>query len=198
MTTTSKADYPARPKGIRSTELVAPKISDKPISRSVLWRRFFLRLVVLSVLWGVLTEFRFDALAFGVPAVIAGAALVFLIPAAPGWRLSAQGGLTFVLWFAVQSVRGAVDVARRAFSPSLPLRPGFRSYQPALPQGAPYIVFLNTITLLPGTLSAEVSEHNVVVHMLDTRADLDADLQALEHRVAALFALTLSEKAHSS
>lgn len=167
------------------------------ITSATLWRRFVLRLVVLGLFWAFLTEFRLDGLIFGLPAVIAAAALVFVLPSAPGWRLSAKGSLAFALWFAMHSVLGAVDVARRAFSPSLPLRPGFRPYQLSLPAGAPRIVFLNAITLLPGTLSAEIVGNKVVVHMLDTRADLESDLQMLEMRVAALFALSHQTKASS-
>lgn len=172
-------------------------VQTDPVSRGTLWRRFVLRLVVLGLFWALLTEFRLDGLAFGLPAVIAAAALVFVFPAAPGWTLSPRGSAVFALWFAVQSVLGAVDVARRAFSPSLPLRPGFRAFRPSLPKGAPQIVFLNAITLLPGTLSAEIAGDRVIVHMLDTRADLDSDLKVLEARVAALFALTHQTKAKS-
>lgn len=153
------------------------------------WRGFVLAVVLLALIWGVLTEFRVDAWVFGVPAVLAGAALVLLMPARPGWRLSPAGLLGFMLWFAVQSVRGAADVARRAMLPDMALRPGFRRYRPRLPQGAPRVLFLNSITLLPGTLSAEIAGDGVVVHMLDTRADLDAELGALEARVAAMFGL---------
>jgi multicomponent Na+:H+ antiporter subunit E len=162
--------------------------SERP--RPPRWPRFVVTLVVLALLWGVLTEFRIDALAFGLPAVIAGAALVFMMPAVPGWRMSPRGALEFILFFAVQSVKGAVDVALRAFSPRMRLCPGFRTYPLALPEGAPQVVFLNTITLLPGTLAAELRPGEVVVHMLDTRADLAADLGALEARVAALFSLS--------
>ena len=154
------------------------------------WRRFAVKFLALALIWAVLTDFRVDALVFGLPAVLAGAALIFLMPASPGWRLSLRGAAAFVVWFAVQTVRGAVDVALRAFAPRMPLRPGFRRYSPALPEGAPRIMFLNCITLLPGTLSAELRGKAVIVHMLDTRADLDADLGALETRIAALFALS--------
>lgn len=155
-----------------------------------LWRRFLGVALTLALLWAALTGFRADALVFGLPAVLAGAALVFLLPASPGWRLSPRGALAFALWFAVQSVRGAVDVALRAFAPAMPLSPGFRPYPLNLPPGAPRILFLNAITLLPGTLSAEIADDRVIVHMLDTGADLKADLGALEARVAAFFALT--------
>ena len=72
----------------------------------------------------------------------------------------------------------------------MPLRPGYRRHSLALPAGAPRLLFLNTVTLLPGTLSAEVAGDAVIVHMLDTSADLAADLTALKARVAALFALS--------
>lgn len=153
-------------------------------------RRFLSMAVVLLVIWAALTDFRPDALVFGLPAVLAGAGLVFLMPASPRWRLRLRGAPGFVLWFVAQSVRGAVDVAWRAFAPQMPLRPGFRRYPMALPAGAPRVLFLNTVTLLPGTLSAELAGDAVIVHMLDTRADLGADLTALEARVAALFALS--------
>ncbi len=174
-----------------------PDAHAAPATPRPVWRRFAMALVTLSLIWGGLTGFRLDTLYFGAPAVLLGVGLVFLIPPAPGWRLSPRGALAFSLWFAVQSFRGAVDVSVRAFSPDMPLRPGFRRYRPALPAGAPRVMFLNTITLLPGTLSAEVEDESegetgtgaVIVHMLDTRADLQADMRALEARIAALFAL---------
>lgn len=165
-------------------------VHDAPPPPHARWRSFATSFAVLTLIWAVLTEFRVDALVFGVPAVLAGAALMFLLPAGHGWRLSLRGALVFAVWFAIQSVRGAVDVALRAFDPRMPLRPGFRRYPMALPKGAARVMFLNAITLLPGTLSAEVAGDEVIVHMLDTRADLAADLGALELRIAALFALS--------
>lgn len=175
---------PARSGGTLVTVLAAP-----PSGRARA-RRFIVMAAALLLIWAALTDFRLDALAFGLPAVLGGAALVFVMPASPGWRLSPSGALAFALWFAVQSVRGAVDVAWRAFAPGMPLRPGFRAFPLDLPAGAPRVLFLNTVTLLPGTLSAEVEGDAVIVHMLDIRADLEADLNALRARVAALFALS--------
>jgi multicomponent Na+:H+ antiporter subunit E len=48
---------------------------------------------------------------------------------------------------------------------------------------------VNTITLLPGTLTAELNDDRLVVHMLDTRTDLAREMGAVEARVRALFAL---------
>lgn len=152
-------------------------------------RRSVMSILVLSAMWGALTGWQVEALIFGVPAVLLAAAVPFLLPPSPGLRLSLRGMLIFALWFSAQSVRGAVDVAARALSPDMGLRPCFRSYPLSLPLGAPRIAFINTITLLPGTLSAEVVDDVLFVHMLDARIDLEAELADLETRIRALFAL---------
>ena len=185
---TRSRDTSADPAPARAPALPA-SLPEVPRPQPGRTRRFFATLLTLAVIWGLLTEFRLDALVFGLPAVLAGAGLVFVLPPGRGWRISPRAALVFVLWFGVQSVRGAVDVAARAFSPRMGLRPGFRRYPLSLPEGAARVMFLNTITLLPGTLSAELEEGAVVVHMLDMRADLEADLGQLEARIAALFAL---------
>lgn len=173
------------------TEQPVPALR-RPAEKPKRWealRRSILSILVLAVIWGGLTGWRADALVFGVPALLLGAALPLLLSHSAPWRLSLRGAIVFALWFAVQSVRGAVDVALRAFAPHMPLRPGFRSHVLALPHGAPRIMFINTITLLPGTLSAECVEDTLIVHMLDTRTELKPPLCDLETRIRALFAL---------
>jgi multicomponent Na+:H+ antiporter subunit E len=149
--------------------------------------------VLLALLWTALTGGEPASWAIGAPAVAAGAAIAFLLPPAASWRLSPTGALVFVGWFAAQSLRGAVDVARRALDPRLPLRPGFRSFETGLPPGPARIVMINTITLLPGTLTAGIRGDRLIVHMLDTRADLARELAAVEARVRALFALPATQ-----
>ena len=168
---------------------IAPRAADAGTT-AALARRFVVKLLVLAVIWGMLTDWRLDAWVFGAPAILVGAAIILVLPNRAGWRLSLAGAAGFAVWFAVQSVRGAVDVSIRAFSPRMPLLPGFRRFPLTLPGGAPLVMFVNCITLLPGTLSAEIEGDVLVVHMLDTRADLKAELSALEARIAALFALT--------
>jgi multicomponent Na+:H+ antiporter subunit E len=150
--------------------------------------------VVLAVLWASLTPGDLASWWLGVPAVLGGAAVPLLLPARNHrrLRLSPVGTLTFAFYFLVQSVRGAADVAWRACLPQMPIDPGFRAYTMALPEGAAQFVMANAITLLPGTLSAEVNGQTIIVHMLDQTADLTAELGELEARVAGLFGLTLS------
>lgn len=153
------------------------------------WLRVILTSGVLVLVWGGLTGWDPLSWVFGVPVVIAAAALAFRFKPAPKWSLSVFGALRFVVWFAVASARGSFDVARRALSWNVAVNPGFRSYRMSLPPGPARIVFANAITLLPGTLTAELSGEQLEVHMLDTNVDLETELGDLEARVRALFAL---------
>ena len=184
-------------------------------------RRLAITVGVLTLLWGGLTGWDPESWFMGAPAIVAGAWLALLLPPPARWRLSLTGAVCFAGWFAVQSVRGAVDVSRRALSPDMRLRPGFRTYPLRLPPGAARTVFINTITLMPGTLSAEIEARieatdkatdkatdestgksndgdapadRLVVHMLDTEADLTGALRGHEARIRAAFALPPVER----
>jgi multicomponent Na+:H+ antiporter subunit E len=141
----------------------------------------------LGAFWLVLTGFEPTALAFGAPAVLAGAALAFLFPPATPWRIAPLAALNFAAFFAWQSVRGALDVARRALDPRLPLAPGFRTVILTIGRGPGRVLLANTISLLPGTLSAEIEGRRLIVHTLDLDGDLAAEVAALEARIRAVF-----------
>jgi multicomponent Na+:H+ antiporter subunit E len=53
------------------------------------------------------------------------------------------------------------------------------------------LVFIDSISLLPGTLSADLRGDLVTVHALDVRTDVVEGLATLERRVAALFGESL-------
>ena len=154
-------------------------------------RRALWTLPVGAGLWAILSGGAADSWAFGAPAVLAASAIAFANAPAARWRLSPAGALRFSVFFAVQSVRGALDVAYRAVAWRMPLEPGFHLYRLRLPVGAPRIVFANTISLLPGTLTAELHGDHVVVHALDTGMDVAGELVVLEERVRDLFALAM-------
>lgn len=107
-------------------------------------------------------------------------------------RFSAVGLLRFIPYFLVQSVRGGSDVARRAFSPRLPLNPALVHYPLQLPPGGARIFMLNTVSLLPGTLSADLTDNTLTIHLLDQQRD--PQLRQLEQQVAGLFGISLGRR----
>lgn len=86
--------------------------------------------------------------------------------------------------------RGASARRTRASHPRV--APGLVQYLWRLPEDGPArSLFALCVSLLPGTLVANVGERDLVIHALDTGAPVAAELAALEDAVADLFSLAL-------
>jgi multicomponent Na+:H+ antiporter subunit E len=121
------------------------------------------------VLWMVLMQSAKPAdVAFGAFATVAAtwASLRLLPPASGSLRFGALVALLpHFLW---ESVRAGIDVARRAFAPSLPLSPGFVSCPLGFPPGLARNTFSTITSLLPGSVPADEADGVLVYHCLDT------------------------------
>ncbi|MGS4944881.1 Na+/H+ antiporter subunit E [Meridianimarinicoccus sp. RP-17] len=175
--------------------------AQRPPPHNLRWRGPAITAGAMAAIWAMLLGDQPGSWLLGAPAILGGVALAASVPAAPAGpgqrlRLSPGGALRFAGWFARQSVLGASDVAWRACQPRLPIAPGFRTHVTGLPPGAPRTLLANCITLLPGTLTADIDGARLTIHMLDRTQDLDADLGALEHRVAAIWALPPHRPGH--
>jgi multicomponent Na+:H+ antiporter subunit E len=89
--------------------------------------------------------------------------------------------VTFALHFIRQSAISGTDVAWRAFSPGLPLRPGFVVYPCHLQSSSGRDAFCALSSLLPGTLPAGTDENGaLLVHCLDVSQPVAANLAVEE------------------
>ena len=158
----------------------------------VLLRRGAPRVVILVALWLVLTEGDTGTWYIGALAVIAGTLGSLVLLPAYSWRWTAGGLVRFVPFFVWQSLSGGTDVALRAVRPSMPLEPELLSYESQLPLNAARVFMANTLSLLPGTLSAELEGRRLRVHSLAGADEALKNLDKLETRVADLFGLELS------
>ena len=101
--------------------------------------------------------------------------------------------MRFWLFFLVESWRGGLDVARRAFHRRLPLDPGIVKHRNRTPVPVARVSLANMISLLPGTLAADLDERYLYVHALDAGKEVRESLELAEMRVADLFSLELRE-----
>lgn len=148
--------------------------------------------VLLAVLWTTLNGADVRSWIVGGPAVLAGGWIANRLGTGERWRLSAAGLARFMVFFLVESTRGGWDVARRAVSPRMPLRPGIVCYPVRLPAGAARVFFYGVISLLPGTAVVRVDENQVCVHALEAVSEESSGaLRVLEDRVAAVFGVVL-------
>jgi multicomponent Na+:H+ antiporter subunit E len=101
-----------------------------------------------------------------------------------------SGGLRFgkllallphFLW---ESVLAGVDVARRAFSPRMPLSPGFVTCPLAFPPGFARNTFATITSLLPGSVPADETEGVLVYHALDDTSPVVEQLWKEERLLA--------------
>ena len=151
--------------------------------------RFCFRTVLFALLWWILTEGAITSWLVGAPVVVfAVLASGVLLPGA-SWSL--PGILRFIPFFLWHSLRGGVDVAGRALHPRLPISPGLLKHQWRLPTGLPRVLMANTVSMLPGTLSAELGEEFLHVHVLDQTGTFESELTQIETRVARMFGLNL-------
>jgi len=138
------------------------------------------------LLWAICAEGNAESWLIGLPA-----ALLFAWVTPPRCastpRLRLLAVPRFLVYFLLQSLRGAWDVAWRALSPAGHLQGGFARYVPRLPDGAPRALFANIISLLPGTLSWALEGDALDVHMLQASPDSLRELAELEREVGRLY-----------
>jgi multicomponent Na+:H+ antiporter subunit E len=93
--------------------------------------------------------------------------------------------LSLTGWFVTRSFAGGIDVARRALSRRLDIDPGLVRHTLAIPPGRARTVVVGLISLMPGTLSAELDGDALEVHSLDiaARARVGEQVVELEDRV---------------
>ncbi len=156
-------------------------------------RRFLVRWIVIAAVWWIISEGDGSSLWLGALVALAAAALSMSLrpDGIPG--LSPLGALRFAGYFLVNSVLGGVDVAMRALKPSMPIDPRFVSYPLRLTDVSARVLFANTLSLLPGTLSAQLSGDTLVVHALDCSGDVIGEIAQVEERVAGVFGIALAE-----
>ncbi len=146
----------------------------------LLVRGLFLLFVWWSLSGGALSSWW-----IGGPAVVL--ALLVSMALLPPQHLNSYALLRFIPFFLIRSLLGGVDVAWRAFHPRLPINPLLISYRLTLPAGLPQVVMVNSVSLLPGTLSVAIDQQRLQVHVLNGGQDYLAGLQQLEQRVSRIF-----------
>ena len=130
---------------------------------------------VLALLW-VLLSGQYSPLFFGLG--IASVALVAWIARrmerADGARLEVRlrslATLRYMLWLFGQIVRANIEVARLALSPRRRVCPVMLRVPARQRTELGRVLFANSITLTPGTVSVHLGEEEVEVHALTKRA----------------------------
>lgn len=161
-----------------------PPAAGAGLRRSAGW------MLISAALWVMLNEAEPESWLVGAPAVLLAGALSAKLPARPAGaegRFSFAGLTKFLPFFIFHSILGGWDVALRALRPRMAVEPGFFAYDLRLRPGPARDLFLDALTLLPGTLTAELEGDCVQVHALNLKALSKSELMSLEARAGRVF-----------
>ena len=146
---------------------------------------------LLAGLWWLIADGHPEAWLVGVPAVALAALASARLSGGARQRFSLAGWPGFIALFLHESLAGGLDVARRTLGRRLHIQPGFGSYRTRLQDPRARILLTNCISLLPGTLAADLDGDRIELHLLDSRDNPDPQLQRLEQAIAGLFGIRL-------
>lgn len=90
------------------------------------------------------------------------------------------------LWLAVEIIKANIDVAKCIVDPRLPIRPNLFWTKASQHSELGQVIYANSITLTPGTISMRVTGGRILVHALTTEAAAGVETGDMDRRVCAL------------
>ena len=95
-----------------------------------------------------------------------------------GWRFP-----VYLIWLLWEIVKANIDVAKRILHPKLPISPTVFTLKPTQPTELGHVIYANSITLTPGTVTLEVNRDELQVHALSQEAADDLAKGEMDRRV---------------
>jgi multicomponent Na+:H+ antiporter subunit E len=90
----------------------------------------------------------------------------------------------YVFVFLKELLVSNLDVARRVIDPRLPIKPGIVRIRTRLHSPLAKTILANSITLTPGTLSAEIRDDILYIHWIEIQ---EGDIEGATQKIAARF-----------
>lgn len=90
------------------------------------------------------------------------------------------------LWLVVEIVKSSIDMTKRIWSPSLPISPTMYRLRTSQPGELGQVIYANSITLTPGTVTVRLEGDEILVHAI--ARDVGDDLAGgdMDRRVTRL------------
>ena len=156
--------------------------------RPISYQFLVVKTTALFVMWVMLTG-KYDGLH-----LVLGLGLSFWVawinsghsPFVP--RFHIWGKILFYLpWLFTRIVHSSLHLTKLILHPKLPIHPRLIRYESKL-HSVPAIVLLgNSVTLTPGTITAEVKGKTLLVHAMDEVSGEDLTSRRMESKIAEVF-----------
>ena len=96
----------------------------------------------------------------------------------------------YVPWLLVEVVKSGVHMTGLILRPGLPIEPQLIPYKPQLRDPAALVLLGNSITLTPGTITAEIAPDQLLFHAIDNESAQGIMDGTMEGRIAQVFERT--------
>jgi multicomponent Na+:H+ antiporter subunit E len=155
--------------------------------------RYFIVFIILYLNW-ILWSGKFDA--FHLSLGIISCALVTFMShdlffknkkLSPGLLAESIRFIKYIPWLLYQIVLSNIHVASLVLSPRMPIDPKLIRYKTKLKSDISLTTFANSITLTPGTITADIDEGEFIVHALSKKVADDLMTGEMEDKVAYIF-----------
>ena len=105
----------------------------------------------------------------------------------PEFPLLRQRMLWYFPWLVGRILHSGCHLSALILSRELPIDPRLIRYQTRLKHGRGIVLLGNSITLTPGTLTAEVNAQELVVHAMDAESAEDVTSGRIEKQISAMY-----------
>ena len=96
--------------------------------------------------------------------------------------------LLYLPWLFYKIVQSSLHLSKIILHPALPIDPKLISIDSKLNHHAAMVLFGNSITLTPGTITAEVDSNHLIVHAMDKELSDDLIIsKEMETKIAEIF-----------
>ncbi len=107
-------------------------------------------------------------------------------PFVPNFRLWGNI-LLYVPWLFLKIFQSSLHLTKLILHPDLPIDPRLIRVETKLRHDAAVVLLGNSITLTPGTITAEVDHHSLIVHAMDEISGEDVTSGRIESKIAEVF-----------
>ena len=97
-----------------------------------------------------------------------------------------MGFLGYLLWLTREVMKSSLDVSRVVLSPSLPISPRVARIRTGSEHPYDQVLYANSITLTPGTLSMDLDDGVITVHSLTEQGMRDLMSGEMDRRISTL------------
>jgi multicomponent Na+:H+ antiporter subunit E len=95
--------------------------------------------------------------------------------------------LLYIPWLFYKVVQSSLHLSKLILHPALPIAPQLISVDSKLRHHGAIVLLGNSITLTPGTITAEVDGNKLIVHAIDEVSKEDIASRQIESKIADIF-----------